>query len=96
VSRPVALFIDSPGGPLDTIAGNNDVTTFLNDRFHSIFRVASDEPPSLRFYSADGCLLAGPLLPSSPGDFIALANEVVQKPDAAGHSATHFSLACPR
>ncbi len=97
VSRPVALFVDTPGGPLDTIASNSDVATFLNDRFHPVFRrAAAGAAPTLHFYSADGCLLAGPLAPTSPESFIALANEVVQKPDAVGHSATFFSLACPR
>ena len=97
VSRPVALFVDRPGGPLDTLASNSDVATFLNDRFHPLFRVAPEgEAPSLNFYSADGCLLAGPLRPTDPAAFIADANKVVQMPDASGHSATFFSLACPR
>src|SRR5204862_5947019 len=31
-TRPLAVFVDDPGGPLDQIAADADVTTFLNDR----------------------------------------------------------------
>ena len=92
VDRPVALVVDEPGGPLDRICADPDVTTFLNDRFHPIFHVGS--PPSLSFLTADGCALAGPTNPADATAFIALANEAVVRTEARGRSAPHLTLTC--
>ena len=35
--RIVALIIDRPGGPLDQLIADPDVSTFLNDRFDAHF-----------------------------------------------------------
>jgi hypothetical protein len=97
VRRPVALFVDEPGGPLDLIADQSDVATFLNDRFHPVFRTPSQAgtAPTVRFYSARGCPLSEPFAPRTAEEFIARANEVVLLPASRGQTATHFSLDCP-
>ncbi len=97
VSRVVVLFVDTPGGALDRLADHSDVATFLNDRFHPVFRLAGAEtPPAVQFFTADGCPLTERLAPTDAAAFIDVANEVATRPGAWGHTATHFSLACPR
>ena len=89
VDRPVALFVDSPGGPVDRIAADPDVTTFLNDRFHPVFRAHSDGLPegSVSFYTPEGCPLTSAARPTSPAAWIELANSVIVRPEArTGHS----------
>ena len=95
-SRPVVVIVDLPGGALDQLVADNDVTTFLNDRFHPLFFPAfADQPAgSVSFYSADGCLLAGPQTPQTPAAFIAVANTVIVRPEANGRSAAHFPGPC--
>ena len=97
VNRVVVLFVDTPGGRLDLLADHSDVATFLNDRFHPVFRIASSgKEPSIQFFTADGCPITEPLAPSDAAAFIEVANAVVTRPEAWGHTATFFSLACPR
>jgi hypothetical protein len=68
VTRPVALVVDRPGGPLDTIVADPDVTTFLNDRFHPVFRTEGGQPMgTVWFLSADGCPLDEPESPGNAG-----------------------------
>jgi len=82
ITRPLAVFVDLPGGPMDQIAGDADVATFLNDRFHPWFLVpeaAPDlaEPPAALFLDASGCLLRGPDRPDGPAAWIEEANAVL-------------------
>ena len=78
--RILAVFVDAPGGPLDRIAHDPDVATFLNDRFSPIFltpELAPDLPPAIWFIDRSGCLRHPPLRPVSPGEFIAAGNAVM-------------------
>lgn len=82
VSRPLAIFADMPGGPMDALAADDDVTTFLNDRFHPWFLdpdAASDLPraPTAWFVDPRGCLVDGPWTPATPTEWIAHANAVL-------------------
>jgi hypothetical protein len=78
VSAPVARVTDTPGGPLDRIVADPDVTTFLNDRFHPVFQLAQPgQSASLRFLDGCGCLLRAPDVPVDPAAFIAEANAVM-------------------
>ena len=80
---PLAVFVDHPGGPLDRIAADPDVTTFLNDRFVPWFLTPSaaeglPPAPAALWLDPRGCVLAGPLRPASPDAWIATANAVLQ------------------
>ncbi|MDP2311204.1 MAG: hypothetical protein Q8P18_34605 [Pseudomonadota bacterium] len=102
VRGPVALVIDRPGGPLDRLVADPDVTTFLNDRFHPLFRVespldtgAGGQPVgTVRFYDGCGCPLTPPLRPETPAAFIAAANEVIVRAEALACQGRPFLLAC--
>lgn len=98
VIRPIALFVDAPGGAFDRLADHPDVATFLNDRFHPVFRepTTPETKRAVSFYSADGCLLAGPAQPGDAAAFITLANQVAQLPEAKGRSAESLSFTCAR
>ncbi len=85
VTSPIARVVDRPGGRLDAIVADPDVTTFLNDRFHPVFEVG--QPASVTFTDACGEPLLPPASPEDAAAFIALANVVVQRPAAPG---------CPR
>lgn len=78
----IALVIDTPNGPLDQIAGDNDVTTFLNDRFHPIFVHASfgalDKGSGLIFISPEGKKLGGPITPQNVDAWIQVSNQFIQ------------------
>ena len=81
--RPLAVFVDEPGGPVDRIAHHVDVATFLNDRFHPLFltpAAAPDLPRGVLFLSPAGCLLAAPLVPEDGAAFIAAANAMMLSP----------------
>ena len=97
VDRPVAVFVDVPGGPVDRIAADSDVTTFLNDRFHPVFHLTDPEQPvgTVAWLTADGCVLRPPETPGSPDLWIAHANEVIVLPGARGRRSPHFTRACP-
>src|SRR5436190_1822950 len=58
-TRPLAVFVDDPGGPLDQIAADADVTTFLNDRFTPIFLIPERAPLArgVSFLDSEGCVL---------------------------------------
>lgn len=83
VTRPLVVFVDRPGGPLDRVAEDVDVATFLNDRFHPWFLVPEAAPglvaapPAALILDARGCVRAAPFLPETPADWIARANEVL-------------------
>ena len=96
-TRPLAVFVDDPGGPLDRIAADLDVTTFLNDRFTPIFLVPERSPLArgVSFLDRDGCLLLGPVAPASPGEFVALANDLQVKLAAGGVAPTRADAIVP-
>lgn len=92
VSRPLAVFVDLPGGPMDAIAADLDVTTFLNDRFHPWFLrpdAVDGLPPAPLALILDraGCVRAAPFRPEGPAAWIAAANAVLLDLDA-GRAAT--------
>ncbi len=96
VDRPVAVFVDTPGGAVDTLAGNSDVTTFLNDRFHPLFHThdAAQATGTVQFLTATGCAFGPPFQPESASDLIDAANAVVVRPEAIGEHSPRFTRAC--
>jgi hypothetical protein len=76
VDKPIALFVDAPGGELDRLAADFDITTFLNDKFTPVF-LSSTSKHFLRFYLPDGCPISPPLYLKTPSDWIAEANRIV-------------------
>lgn len=88
VSRPLAVFVDLPGGPMDRIASDPDVATFLNDRFHPWFllpEVAIGLPspsPLALILDAGGCVRQAPFRPADAQAWIAAANAVLLALDA--------------
>lgn len=98
VRGPVAFVVDRPGGPLDRIVAHPDVTTFLNDRFHPMFRTDSRAQPTgtVRFYDGCGCPLTRALVVETPEAFIAAANKVIVRDDAIACQEGRFQLACPQ
>jgi hypothetical protein len=96
VRGPVALVVDVPGGPMDRLVADLDVTTFLNDQFHPLFRAAYPGQPAgtVRFYDGCGCPLTPPLTPSTPAAFISLANEVVVRTESRVCEGRVFAEAC--
>jgi hypothetical protein len=97
VDRPVAVFVDAPGGRADRLAANSDVTTFLNDRFHPLFHETDEQQPSgtVQFLTSDGCAFAPAFAPRDSAALIAAANGVVLRPEAVGRHAPTFTRACP-
>jgi hypothetical protein len=96
VDKPVALFVDVPGGPMDRLAADPDVATFLNDRFHPVFLTSSDAQPTgtVAFYAPGGCPLTPPASPADAPAWIALANEVIQRDEARSGHADRLQLRC--
>lgn len=96
VNAPVAVFVDAPGGPVDRLAADADVTTFLNDRFHPLFRVVdpAQAAGTVQFYTADGCAFGPPIAPLSAQALIDAANAVIVRPEAGGRRAPAFSRTC--
>ena len=82
LAGPLAVVVDVPGGPLDRIVADPDVTTFLNDRFTPLFLVPQAAPelpaPSLQVLDAQGCWLLTPQLPADTAAFIAAGNTVMR------------------
>ena len=77
---PLAVFVGPPGGAMDQIAADADVTTFLNDRFVPLFvpsDLAPDLPEGAFFLNAEGCVLDGPWTPQSAADWISHGNAVL-------------------
>lgn len=97
VSAPVAVFVDVPGGPVDRLAADADVTTFLNDKFHPLFHEAdaAQPPGTVQFLTADGCAFGPATTPATPAELIAAANAVIVRPEASGRHASQFTRACP-
>ena len=98
VIAPVVVFVDEPGGPMDRIAADTDVTTFLNDRFHPIFFTERVGQPigTVRFYDGCGCPLTEPLRPDGPSAFITVANDIIVRADARRCTAPALQWDCLR
>lgn len=96
VTRPVALVVDTPGGPIDRLVADPDVTTFLNDQFHPVWAASSPYAPtgSVRFFTPAGCPLGEALRPTDPAALIAAANAVIVRPEARSGHAPHLDLDC--
>ena len=96
VTRPIVLIVDTPGGALDRIVADPDVTTFLNDQFHPVFRTAWPGQPAgtVAFLTAGGCPLGPAVRPTDPADFIRIANAVIVRPEARDGRADHLSFRC--
>jgi hypothetical protein len=85
IDRPHAVLLDTPGGPLDRLAADADVTTFLNDRFHAWFVPVATGPRTL-FLATDGCLLTPPVDATSRDAWIDAANAAaLANADGARH-----------
>ncbi len=93
VERPLAVFVDQVGGPLDLLARDPDMTTFLNDKFTPLLvpGFGDQRGGTAALYSADGCLLAPPFVPESPQAWIGVANQVIGMPEASGRTAPFAS-----
>ena len=99
--RILAVFVDEPGGPLDQLAHDADVATFLNDRFSPIFlppALAPDLPRAILFIDSAGCLRHPPVNPASPSAFIAAGNEVMleSRSTKANVEPIKWSIEVPR
>ena len=81
ITRPLAVLIDQPGGPLDQIAADPDVTSFLNDRFHPWFIIPEQvqhlSAGQALFLNPEGCVLSAISSPQSPLDWIDSANSAL-------------------
>jgi hypothetical protein len=98
--RILAVFVDEPGGPLDRLAHDADVATFLNDRFSPIFippDLASNLPKGILFVDTNGCLRLAPVKPTSPSEFIAAGNDVMlgSPPQEANFKPINWSIDIP-
>lgn len=93
MTRPLAVFVDQPGGPLDAIVADVDVTTFLNDRFEPWFLTPEaapglvPSPPAALILDAAGCVRAEPFRPDGPETWIQVANRALLEL-SAGRPAT--------
>ena len=100
--RLLAVVVDARGGPQDRLAGDPDVTTFLNDRFHPLFLDAAAVDgirpiPALLFVDHDGCLVGGVQQPTDPAAWIARANEVLLSMSSGNAARTPLpGVAWPR
>lgn len=96
VRRPVVLVVDQPGGPADRVVADLDVTTFLNDRFHPVFREGDPGPPgTVQFFAVTGCPLTEPFTPQDARHAIEVANRVVVHPLAQPGWSPRLQLGCP-
>ncbi len=90
VQLPLAVIVDEPGGPMDKIVADVDVTTFLNDRFHPLFLTPESGPdlpsPSTLFLDIQGCLLA-PVLSGeiTPTAWIERGNQAILTSTSGQH-----------
>jgi hypothetical protein len=96
VRGPVVLVIDRPGGPMDRLVADPDVTTFLNDRFHAVFRTPLPGEPAgtLQFLDGCACPLSAPLAPATAAEFIATANALIVRPEAHACPGNRLPARC--
>jgi hypothetical protein len=97
VVGPVVVVRDVPGGPVDRLAADPDVTTFFNDRFHARFERLADGAGvgTIAFYDGCGCVLVEPFSPSNPLAVIDTANAVIVRRDARVCEGRRFAYRCP-
>lgn len=97
VVGPVVVVRDVPGGAIDRLVADPDVTTFFNDRFHPRFErlEIGGGGGTIGFYDGCGCILAAPASPTSPQAVIDTANAVILRPDARACEGRRFSYSCP-
>jgi len=83
---PLAIVVDEPGGPLDRLVADADVTTFLNDRFTPLFLVPSASPDldagTVQVLDLRGCWLLPPTRPASAKTLIDALNGVMRDQQA--------------
>lgn len=98
VQGPVVIVRDHPGGALDRLVADPDVTTFFNDRFHPVFVALRHEEgtPGLEFRDGCGCSLVPPFVPKSPAEIVQVANTVIVRPDARRCMGRPYSDSCTR
>ena len=88
-TRPLAIFVGDPAGPIDQIVTDSDVTTFLNDRFDPWFiipeRVQGLNSETALFLDIDGCTLGSPTTPVLPSQWIEQANAALEKQHRSSH-----------
>ena len=81
--RIVALIVDRPGGPLDKLIADPDVSTFLNDRFDAHF-VHPEEigVPGSRtvLLTPEGCPRSEAIAAATPAAWIASVNAALETP----------------
>lgn len=79
---PLLVVVDAPGGPVDRLLADPDVTTFVNDRFTPLFLSPSVAPglpqPSVQVLDAAGCWLLPPQAPADPAALVAALNGVMR------------------
>jgi hypothetical protein len=81
-----AIAIDLPGGALDQLLADPDVTTVLTDRFSTIFLHPRARPeltarfgwPSLTAVDGDGCVRATALHPADAAALLAALNQALR------------------
>ena len=96
VRGPVVLVRDTPGGAIDRLVADPDVTTFFNDRFHPVF-VTSDfvrETGTIHFLDGCGCPLGPVATPRTAAAILYLANTVIVRPDALACQGQPFAERC--
>lgn len=98
----MARVVDVPGGALDLLVADVDVTTFLNDRFYPIFRepgLHDGEPLALtgtiQFFRPTGCPITAPVRVWSAQELIDVANSVVLRLGTVSSTSPRLSLRCP-
>lgn len=98
----IALFVAPTGGPLDQIAADPDVSSFLNDRFEAWFVLPSKAtgwPEGVTFIDRQGCIRAGPATPTTAQAWIGFANGAVRGQSlpapSAGLPPAHLGFALP-
>ena len=87
--RLVAVFYDNPGGPVDRLAADPDVASFLNDRFYPLFLTPEAAPglapaPAVLLVDGAGCRLQPDPALGSPDAWIRSVNALVVDEQGAG------------
>ncbi|MCK6506569.1 hypothetical protein L6R53_24875 [Myxococcota bacterium] len=93
---PLLVVVDAPGGPMDRLLADPDVTTFVNDRFTPLFLIPSAAPtlphPSVQVLDAGGCWLLPPQAPADPAAMVAALNGVMRDQAAGAPPTTRLEV----